>query len=143
MLGGRTAEEIAIGEITTGAESDLVEATRLARRMVTRWGMAKLGPIAFRADEQQPFLGYELSQRPDYSEATAAEIDGEVRRLLEEAHEEVRRRLTDARERLDHLVDALLREETVELDELNRILGPRRQGESRKIEPRAVAGSRS
>ena len=85
MLGGRTAEEIAIGEITTGAENDLVEATRLARRMVTRWGMAKLGPIAFRVDEQQPFLGYELSQRPDYSEATAAEIDGEVRRLLEEA----------------------------------------------------------
>jgi cell division protease FtsH len=143
MLGGRTAEEIAIGEITTGAESDLVEATRLARRMVTRWGMAKLGPIAFRTDEQQPFLGYELSQRPDYSEATAAEIDGEVRRLLEEAHEEVRHRLTDARDRLDHLVDALLREETVELDELNRILGPRRQEDPRKIEPRAVAGSLS
>jgi len=143
MLGGRTAEEIAIGEITTGAESDLVEATRLARRMVTRWGMAKLGPIAFRADEQQPFLGYELSQRPDYSEATAAEIDGEVRRLLEEAHEEVRRRLTEAREPLNHLVDALLREETVELDELNPILGPRHQVESRRIEPKALAGARS
>jgi len=143
MLGGRTAEEIAIGEITTGAENDLVEATRLARRMVTRWGMAKLGPIAFRADEQQPFLGYELSQRPDYSNATAAEIDAEVRRLLEEAHEEVRVRLTAARESLDLLVEALLREETVELDELNRILGPRHQTESQRIEPRAAAGSRS
>ncbi|HVB80671.1 MAG TPA: ATP-dependent zinc metalloprotease FtsH [Candidatus Binataceae bacterium] len=143
MLGGRTAEEIAIGEITTGAENDLVEATRLARRMVTRWGMAKLGPIAFRADEQQPFLGYELSQRPDYSEATAAEIDDEVRRLLEEAHQEVRSQLTTVREHLDNLADALLREETVELDELNRILGPRDRAESQKVEPRARASSRS
>ena len=141
MLGGRTAEEIAIGEITTGAENDLVEATRLARRMVTRWGMAKLGPIAFRVDEQQPFLGYELSQRPDYSEATAAEIDGEVRRLLEEAHQEVRRRLTDARQSLDRLVDALLQEETVDLDELNRILGPRPQAEPELVQRRAVAAS--
>ena len=142
MLGGRTAEEIAIGEITTGAENDLVEATRLARRMVTRWGMGKLGPIAFRADEQQPFLGYELSQRPDYSEATAAEIDSEVRRLLEEAHGEVRGRLTAAREQLDSLAGALLREETVGLDELRRILGPRGQAEPQKIEPRVLAGSR-
>jgi len=139
MLGGRTAEEIAIGEITTGAENDLVEATRLARRMVTRWGMGKLGPIAFRADEQQPFLGYELSQRPDYSEATAAEIDGEVRRLLEEAHEEVQRRLTDRRQSLDLLVEALLQEETVALDELNRILGPRPQAEPELVQRRAVA----
>jgi cell division protease FtsH len=142
MLGGRTAEEIAIGEITTGAENDLVEATRLARRMVTRWGMGKLGPIAFRTDEQQPFLGYELSQRPDYSEATAAEIDSEVRRLLEGAHEEVRGRLTAERERLDTLVDALLREETIGSDELGRILGPRSEAEPQKIEPRALAGSR-
>ncbi len=141
MLGGRTAEEIAIGEITTGAENDLVEATRLARRMVTRWGMGKLGPIAFRADEEHPFLGYELSQRPDYSEATAAEIDAEVRRLLEEAHEDVRRKLTEARERLDDLVEALLREETIQLDELNRILGPRNE-ESLRIANRATGGSR-
>ena len=60
MLGGRTAEEIVFGDVTTGAENDLLEATRLARRMVTRWGMGKLGLVAFRVDEQQPFLGYEL-----------------------------------------------------------------------------------
>ena len=141
MLGGRTAEEIAIGEITTGAENDLVEATRLARRMVTRWGMAKLGPVAFRTDEQQPFLGYELSQRPDYSEATAAKIDEEVRRLLDHAHEEVRGRLTDARKPLDDLANALLREETVELAELNRILGPPHQAESQRDERTVLAGS--
>ena len=79
MLGGRTAEEIAFGEVTTGAENDLVEATRLARRMITRWGMGKLGLAAFKADEEHPFLGYELSQGRDYSEATAARIDEEVR----------------------------------------------------------------
>jgi cell division protease FtsH len=125
MLGGRASEETSIGEISTGAENDLVEATRLARRMVTRWGMGKLGPIAFRADEQQPFLGYELSQRPDYSEATAAQIDAEVQRLLGEAYEEVRGRLSAHRESLDRLVAALLRDETVDANDLNRILGPR------------------
>jgi cell division protease FtsH len=125
MLGGRTAEEIVFGEVTTGAENDLVEATRLARRMVTRWGMGELGPIAFKTDEQQPFLGYEISQGRDYSEATAARIDQEVQRLVKDAHERVRRCLSDARPQLDRLVDALLREETVGADELSRILGPR------------------
>ena len=127
MLGGRTSEELVIGEVTTGAENDLIEATRLARRMVTRWGMGKLGLIAFKSDEQNPFLGYELSQRPDYSEATAAEIDVEVRSLLEQAHEEVRRLLMTARQSLDRLAAALLRDETVGADQLERILGPRAQ----------------
>lgn len=125
MLGGRTAEEIVFGEVTTGAENDLVEATRLARRMVTRWGMSKLGLIAFKTDEQQPFLGYEISQGRDYSEATAARIDREVLGLLDETHDRVRRCLTDSRQKLDRLVEALLREETVNSDELSRILGPR------------------
>jgi cell division protease FtsH len=136
MLGGRTAEEIAFGEITTGAENDLVEATRLARRMVTRWGMGKLGLVAFKADEQQPFLGYEISQGRDYSEATAARIDQEVRALLDEAHDEVRRCLNDARERLDGLVNALLKEETVGPEELERILGPRAESGPKESERR-------
>ncbi len=125
MLGGRAAEEVAIGEITTGAENDLVEATRLARRMVTRWGMGKLGLAAFKTDEQQPFLGYEIAQGRDYSESTAARIDEEVRQLLEDTHQEVLRRLTSARERLDELVSRLLVEETVGAEELEHILGPR------------------
>ncbi|HJU12638.1 MAG TPA: AAA family ATPase, partial [Candidatus Binataceae bacterium] len=127
MLGGRTAEEIVFGDVTTGAENDLIEATRLARRMVTRWGMSKLGLVAFRVDEQQPFLGYELAQHPDYSEATAAEIDLEVRGLLERTHQQVLRKLTDARHYLDELVQALLDEETVGLDRLTQLLGPRPQ----------------
>jgi cell division protease FtsH len=125
MLGGRTAEEIALGDVTTGAENDLVEATRLARRMVTRWGMGELGLAAFQADEEHPFLGYELAQGRDYSEATAARIDQDVQRLLEEGHEAVYRLLADARENLDELVSILLQEETVDRDTLVQILGPR------------------
>ena len=83
MLGGRVAEALAVGDVTTGAENDLVQATRLARRMITRWGMGGLGPVAFQADEEHPFLGYELTQGRDYSEATAARIDEELQRLLE------------------------------------------------------------
>ena len=125
MLGGRVAEEIVFTETTTGAENDLIQATRLARRMVTRWGMSKLGLIAFKTDEQQPFLGYEIAQGRDYSEATAAQIDHEVRQLLQETHESVRSRLSASRELLDRMVDALLREETLDTRELQRILGPR------------------
>ncbi len=124
MLGGRTAEELALGEVSTGAENDLVEATALARRMVTRWGMGELGLLAFRTDEQQPFLGYEMAQGREYSEATAARIDRDVERLLGESHERVRSLLAAARDRIDALVEALLREETVDAAELKRILGP-------------------
>jgi cell division protease FtsH len=125
MLAGRTAEEIAIGDITTGAENDLVEATRLARRMVTRWGMGGVGLAAFQADEEHPFLGYELAQGRDYSEDTAARIDQDVQRLLEESHETARRLLTGERSKLDHLAQSLLHEETVDQDALAQILGPR------------------
>jgi cell division protease FtsH len=125
MLGGRTAEEIVFGEPTTGAENDLVEATHLARRMIARWGMGSLGLVVFKTDDQQPFLGYELSQGREYSEATASRIDEDVQRLMEETHQEVRNCLLGARERLDRLVDALLEEETVNAAELAEILGPR------------------
>ncbi len=133
MLGGRTAEEIVFGEVTTGAENDLVEATRLARRMVTRWGMSELGLVAFKTDEQQPFLGYEITQGRDYSEATAARIDQAVSRMLEDTHCGVRRTLIDARDRLDRLVATLLHEETVGAEELRQILGPRPESAPEQI----------
>jgi cell division protease FtsH len=125
MLGGRGAEEIATGDVTTGAENDLIEATRLARRMVTHWGMGKLGLTAFQSDERQPFLGYELSQGREYSEATAARIDEEVQQLLEERHRTVHKLLASARKKLDRLVNVLLQEETVAQERLAEILGPR------------------
>ena len=125
MLGGRSAEEIACDDITTGAENDLVEATRLTRRMVTRWGMGSLGLQAFSADEQQPFLGYELTQARDYSEQTASQIDQNVRNILDQCHEEVKALLDREHDKLDALVEALCKEETIEQEELTRILGPR------------------
>jgi cell division protease FtsH len=125
MLGGRESEALAMGDITTGAENDLVQATRLVRRMITRWGMGSLGPVAFQTDEEQPFLGYQLAQGRDYSDATAARIDQEVEHMIAERREVVRLLLTGARERLDTLAEALLTDETVREDALVRILGPR------------------
>jgi cell division protease FtsH len=125
MLGGRTAEEIALDTMTTGAENDLVEATKLARRMVTRWGMGSLGPVAFQADEEYPFLGYEISQGRDYSEATAARIDQDVQQLLTGRHEAVRGLLAGTREQLDQLAQRLLKEESIDQEVLAQILGAR------------------
>jgi cell division protease FtsH len=124
MLGGRTAEEVMFSEITTGAESDLVEATQLARQMVTRWGMSDLGLAAFRADESQPFLGYEMTQGRDYSEATAARVDVAVQQLLSGAHETARALLSASKGQLHDLAEALLRDETLEVEQLQTILGP-------------------
>ena len=123
MLGGRSAEEIAFDEITTGAENDLVEATKLARQMVTRWGMSDVGLAAFAADEEHPFLGYEMAQGRDYSEDTAAQIDRAVQLTLRRAHETVRALLVARRSQLDALMNALLEHETVDLSELRTILG--------------------
>jgi cell division protease FtsH len=128
MLGGRTAEEVALDTMTTGAENDLVEATKLARRMITRWGMGSLGPVAFQADEEHPFLGYEISQGRDYSEATSARIDQDVQQLLAERHEAVRHLLAGAREQLDQLDQRLLKEESIDQEVLTQILGARAAG---------------
>ena len=126
MLAGRAAEEVMFSEITTGAESDLVAATQLARQMVTRWGMSDLGLAAFRTDDGQPFLGYEMTQGRDYSEATAARVDAAVEQLLGTAHERVLALLTTSKSQLASLAEALLRDETLGLDQLRTLLGPPR-----------------
>jgi len=125
MLGGRTAEELALGEITTGAESDLIEATQLARRMVTRWGMGDLGLVAFKTDEEQPFLGYEISQDREYSDETATAVDRNVRALLDKAHDGVHGLLSNHRALLDRLAGELLKSETIGPEDLQRLLGSR------------------
>ena len=135
MLQCRAAEDTVIGDITTGAENDLVQATRLARRMITRWGMGRLGTIAFEADDEQPFLGYELARGRDYSEDTAAQIDQEVRQLLADRYQAVRQLLQDARPQLDRLAEALLQEETVDQSELIQILGARPSGGAEAARP--------
>ncbi len=128
MLGGRTAEEVVFNEITTGAENDLVEATKLARRMVTRWGMSELGLVAFQTDEEQPFLGYELATGRDYSEATAARIDKAIQSLLDDRHRYATQLIHQHRDKLDALAQALLERETIDAAELEKILGPRPEG---------------
>jgi cell division protease FtsH len=125
MLGGRESEALAIGDITTGAENDLLQATRLVRRMITQWGMGGLGAVAFQTDDEQPFLGYQLAQGRDYSEATAARIDQEVEHLIAERQEAARQLLSAERLKLDALAAALLADEIVGEDALTRILGPR------------------
>ena len=125
MLAGRESEALAIGDVTTGAENDLIHATRLARRMITRWGMGSLGPVAFDANDEQPFLGYQLAQGRDYSDATAARIDQEIERLMAERQAAARQLLITARAKLDRLAEALLADETVTGERLVGILGSR------------------
>ena len=101
-LGGRAAEEIVFGEITTGASNDLEKVTETAKQMVMRFGMSeRLGPRVFGHDRGQPFLGREFSAEPDYSDEIAREIDDEIRRIVEGAHQTAKDLLNDKREELD------------------------------------------
>ena len=126
MLGGRESEALVIGDITTGAENDLVagDSARAAHDHALGHGQPRTGRPS-ESDDEQPFLGYQLSQGRDYSEATAARIDQEVERLLVERQTAVHQLLNEARHRLDALAETLLKEETVGDAELGRILGPR------------------
>ena len=122
-LGGHAAEELIFGESSTGPSNDLEQVTRIARSMVTRWGMSeRLGPRTFGRSEELVFLGREISETRNYSEKVAEEIDDEVRRIIEEAQGRARTLLTDRREILDKLAAVLLDVETLEGDTLSRLL---------------------
>jgi cell division protease FtsH len=117
-LGGRAAEEIVFGEVTTGASNDLEKVTASAKQMVMRFGMSeKLGPRVFGHDHGQPFLGREFSSEPDYSDDVAREIDAEIRRIVEEAHQVARDILAERRSELDTTSEILLRRETIDRDQ--------------------------
>ena len=124
LLGGRVAERAVLDEISTGAESDLIQATKLARRMVTRWGMSGLGPMAYQTDSERPFLGYELTTDRELSEKTAARIDDEVEALLSERERYVEALIDEHRRDLERIVKVLLEDETMTSDELRAELGP-------------------
>ncbi len=124
MLGGRAAEEVVFGEITTGAEDDIQKATQLARRMVTEFGMSdRLGPRTYGKRETLIFLGRDLNEIRNYSEKIAQEIDAEVNRLILEAYGRAREILAANRPKLDRLATYLLAHESVEGEELRRLLG--------------------
>jgi len=123
MLGGRVAESIAMGDITTGASNDIERATKLARQMVTQYGMSeKLGPMTLGEGQHEVFLGRDFSATPNYSQEIAFEIDKEVRRLIDEAYDTAHRILTERREQLDLMADVLVERETVDKEELEALL---------------------
>jgi len=118
MLGGRAAEELVLGDVTTGAASDLERTTELARAMVTRYGMSeKMGPMTFGQKEELVFLGKEIGEQRDYSDAVAQEIDEEVRGIVHEAYERAKEVLTQHREALDRIAQRLMAVETLKANE--------------------------
>ncbi|MHB9112042.1 MAG: ATP-dependent zinc metalloprotease FtsH [Thermoleophilia bacterium] len=122
-LGGRAAEEIQFDEVTSGAANDLQQATGIAKQMIMRYGMSeKLGPRTFGHDHAQPFLGREFSQEPDYSNEIAQEIDEEMKKIIEDAHQRARNLLLENKEKLDLITNILVERETLEKEEFEALL---------------------
>ena len=137
LMGGRAAEEIALGHLTTGAGNDLHRATDLAKQMVCEWGMSdKLGPLTFGKREEQIFLGKEFSKQKDYSEKTAEEIDGEIRTIVGERYEYAKHLLIDNKKLLLSLAKALLDKETMDAAEIDAIV----EGKNSSAGPEAKDG---
>ncbi len=149
-LGGRAAEEIIFSEITTGASNDLEKVTETAKQMVMRYGMSeRLGPRVFGHDRSQPFLGREFSSEPDYSDEIAREIDDEIRRVVEEAHQTAKDILTEPpASDLDRISKILLERETIDAEQFvelldgkpeDEVFGDEEEGEAvtRDAEPEA------
>ncbi|MGC8958652.1 MAG: ATP-dependent metallopeptidase FtsH/Yme1/Tma family protein [Chloroflexia bacterium] len=130
-MGGYAAEQLVLSDVTTGSENDIEQATKMARRMVTEFGMSEgLGPVAYGQKDELVFLGREIGEQRDYSDDTARLIDEEVRRIVEEAYQRARRLLEEHREVLDRIAQRLMEVETLEGKELEALLnqaGPRGQ----------------
>ncbi len=122
-LGGRAAEEVVFGEITTGAANDLEKATSTAKQMIMRYGMSEeLGPRTLGHDQSMPFLGREFQQQADYSEEIAKQIDDEIRRIIEEAHQRAKDLLAEKRETLDRVSKILMIRETIDATEFQALV---------------------
>ena len=121
-MGGRIAEEVFIGQITTGASNDIEKATEIARAMVCQYGMSDLGPLAFGKKEEQIFLGREIAQHRDFSEDTAIKIDQEVNRIVSEQYARAKRILEDNREAMGRLTEALLEHESLDNAQMRRVM---------------------
>jgi len=135
MMGGRLAEELFLGTMTTGAGNDIEQASELARKMVCEFGMSGLGPITFGKKEEQIFLGREISQHRDFSEDTAVKIDSEVRRLVDESYNAAKGILENNRQALTDIANALLEREVLDAHEVQMLL------EGKKLAPRVLPNS--
>jgi cell division protease FtsH len=138
-LGGRLAEEIQFGDVTTGASNDFQKATELARRMVTQYGMSELGPIQFGRGNHQVFLGRDFGEERNYSEEVASKIDGEVRRIIESCYEHGRTLLTENWDKVERMVKSLLEYETVDAEEVRAILSSSPYDRNDKGGPAVIA----
>ena len=139
LLGGRVAEELTAGDITTGAANDIERATKIARQMVTEYGMSDLvGPLTLGQKQHEVFLGRDFSAEPNYSDQVAFEIDTEVRRLIDQAHDEALDILREHRAKLDELADVLIAKETIDRDEVERLLADVRKRPQRDASVRGA-----
>ncbi len=139
MFGGRTAEELVFGQMTTGAGNDIEKATELARKMVCEWGMSKeLGPMTFGRREEQIFLGRDISHHKDYSEQTALEIDREVRRIIDDSYQKARQLLSDHLPLLHAIAARLLEKEVLDGVEVEAMVTAFREGRELPPSPAAV-----
>lgn len=121
LLGGRVAEKLIIGDISTGAKNDIDRATTIARKMVMDYGMSDLGPIAFGSGHDEVFLGRDLGKGRNFSEEVAFEIDKEIRKLIDEGYKEAETLLSDNLVKLHAVAKALLEKEKLEADEFEQI----------------------
>lgn len=137
-LAGRIAEELVFDDVTTGAAGDIQQVTQIARRMVKMFGMSdSVGMVNYGDNSEQPFLGYAIASGRDYSDDTAAKLDAEIKRIIDVAYQETRELLEDHQNALDSLAEALLSKETVEREEILRILGM--EDDIAEVLPQAVA----
>jgi len=145
FMGGRVAEEICLGQMTTGAGNDIERATEMARKMVCEWGMSeKMGPLTYGAKEEQVFLGKDFSQQKNFSDQTAKLIDQEVKALVMSGYEKAREIITEHRDLLEKMALALLDRETLNASEVKEIIEgkvPPVGGDETKVEPEGVAPS--
>ena len=138
MMGGRVAEELIFGrqKVTSGASSDIEQATRLARMMVTRWGLSEeLGTVSYGENQDEVFLGMSVSRTQNASEATVQKIDSEIRRLVEEGYNEATKILTEKRADLEALAKGLLEFETLSGDEITDLLNGKKPNRESVLEP--------
>lgn len=141
LLGGRAAEEILFDEITTGAHDDLSRTTAYARKMVAELGMSeKLGPISVQTDQNEVFLGMDLSRHKNYSEELAREIDNEVSLLVKDSYRKAKNILNENKAALEKLIERLLEKEVVDSDEIDEILGIKKEVKEEPSEDENTSG---
>src|SRR4029077_5821653 len=144
MMGGRVAEELVFGrqKVTSGAASDIEQAPKLARMMVTRWGLSEtLGTVAYGENQDEVFLGYQVARQQNVSEETSRKIDAEIKRLVEAGYADAQRILEEKRSDLETLAKGLLEFETLTGDEIKDLLAGKRPARESVIEPATPRGS--